>query len=178
MVAAGVRPGTYGYATTSGFGMLEIGIGASGITGARFLLQTCAPRLPSCLLADELDRYFAGERVEFASGVDLGGVSGFGREVLEAMRRIPYGRVATYGMLALAVGRPGAARAVGAACRSNPVGLVVPCHRVVAAGGPGGYSGSDPGNILLKLSLLRLEGAVPGSGGRFGPPALLPVLPG
>lgn len=170
-----MRPGTYGY--SSGLGMLEIGIGASGITGARFLGHTGAPILPSCLLKEELDRYFDGERVEFASEVDLGGVSGFGREVLEAMRRIPYGRVATYGMLARSIGRPGAQRAVGAACRSNPVGLVVPCHRVVAAGGPGGYSGSDPGNVSLKLSLLRLEGAVPDRGGRFGPPALLAELP-
>lgn len=176
MVAAGVRPGDYGY--SSSLGMLEIGIGASGIAGARFLPCTHAPDLPSCLLKDELDRYFVGERVEFTSDVDLGGVSGFRLEVLMAMRRIPYGRVATYGMLARAVGRPGAARAVGAACRSNPVGLIVPCHRVVAADGPGGYSGSDPGNISLKLSLLRLEGAGPDPAGRFGPPALLQVLPG
>ena len=175
MVAAGVLPGTYGY--SSSLGMFEIGIGGSGITGARVLGHTGAPMLPPCLLKDELDRYFDGESVEFASKIDLGGVSGFRRGVLEAMRRIPYGRVATYGMLASAVGRPGAARAVGAACRSNPVGLLVPCHRVVAAWGPGGYSGSDPGNVALKLALLGLEGAVPGPGGRFGPPVLLAELP-
>ncbi|HOZ16894.1 MAG TPA: methylated-DNA--[protein]-cysteine S-methyltransferase [Candidatus Fermentibacter daniensis] len=104
-------------------------------------------------------------------------MSGFGRDVLEALMRIPRGRVVTYGTLARGVGRPGAARAAGAACRSNPVGLLIPCHRVVASGGPGGYSGSDPAGIPLKLSLLGIEGASPGPGGRFGPPFLLGELP-
>lgn len=158
--------------------VLEIVSGKRGITGAFFTGRPDSPDLPRGPLRDELDLYFAGSPVRFAAAIDLGSISGFRRDVLEALMRIPWGRVVTYGTLARGVGRPGAARAAGAACRSNPIGLLIPCHRVVASDGPGGYSGSDPAGISLKLSLLALEGAVPGSGGRFGPPFLLGEIPG
>jgi len=83
--------------------------------------------------------------------------SPFQQAVWRALRRIPPGTVQTYGQLAQDLGRPGAARAVGRACAENPVAVVVPCHRVVAAGGrPGGYAGG----LWRKAWLLRHEGVV------------------
>jgi len=92
----------------------------------------------------------------FTVPLDLSGLSPFHRRVLQAARRIPYGRTATYSDLARRVGRPLAARAVGQAMARNPVPLVIPCHRVVASGGGlGGYGGG----LDLKRRLLALEGA-------------------
>jgi methylated-DNA-[protein]-cysteine S-methyltransferase len=82
----------------------------------------------------ELDEYFAGTRRTFTVPLDLAGTP-FQREVWRALTEIPYGATASYGELARAVGRPGAARAVGAANRRNPVAVIVPCHRVIGAGG-------------------------------------------
>jgi methylated-DNA-[protein]-cysteine S-methyltransferase len=73
---------------------------------------------------------------------------------LEAVSAIPYGSTATYREVAERVGSPSAARAVGAACAANPIPLIVPCHRVVAAAGLGGYGGGP----ALKRKLLELEG--------------------
>jgi methylated-DNA-[protein]-cysteine S-methyltransferase len=89
----------------------------------------------------------------------------FAKEVLAATSRIPYGRTATYGAIAAEVGRPDGAQAVGAALGSNPIPIVVPCHRVIGAGGKlTGYGGG----LERKEFLLALEGAIPprlGSGG-------------
>lgn len=86
--------------------------------------------------------------------LDVGGTP-FQRAVWGAARAIPHGRTRTYGEIAAAVGRPGAARAVGQALGANPVPLLVPCHRVVAAGGGlGGFTGG----LDLKARLLALEG--------------------
>ena len=95
--------------------------------------------------------------------VDLSALTPFRRAVLEAARAIPPGEVRTYGDLARDVGRPGAARAVGGAMGANPAPLVIPCHRVVAAGGLGGFSG--PGGLAIKRALLAAEGV------EAGPPA-------
>ena len=87
-------------------------------------------------------------------------VSKFTGEVLEAMRDVPPGEVITYGELARRLGRPKAARAVGGACASNPALIVVPCHRVVPAGGGlGNYSAA--GGVATKRLLLEREGALP-----------------
>ena len=92
-------------------------------------------------LVRELREYFAGERVGFSVALKLRGTE-FQRGVWEALRRIPFGETRSYGDLARELGRPGAARAVGQANARNPVPIVVPCHRVVAAdGGLGGYLG-------------------------------------
>ena len=72
----------------------------------------------------------------------------------QALTEIPYGKVMTYGALARRVGRPGAARAVGAANGANPIAIIIPCHRVVAANGIGGYAGG----LDIKRKLLALEG--------------------
>lgn len=106
--------------------------------------------------AGALQRYFAGD-VRALDNIPLDVVSGtpFQRQVWDALRTIPYGETRSYAWLAGAVGKPGAARAVGQANGANPVAIVVPCHRVVAAdGGIGGYAGG----IGMKRSLLALEG--------------------
>ncbi len=96
----------------------------------------------------------------FRGPVDLTRVGPFEREVLALLRRIPAGAVKTYGEIAKAVGQPGAARAVGAACARNPLPLLIPCHRVVRSdGGLGGYS--LRGGVSLKRRLLEAEGALP-----------------
>jgi methylated-DNA-[protein]-cysteine S-methyltransferase len=90
--------------------------------------------------------------------LDLGNAQPFDRRVYEAARSIPPGSTRTYGELAAEVGEPGEARAVGAAMARNPVPLVVPCHRVVAADGRlGGFSA--PGGVATKRRLLEIEGA-------------------
>ncbi len=88
--------------------------------------------------------------------VDLGGCTGFTRRVLMAARRIPPGTTITYGELARRAGSRRASRAVGQVMAHNPVPLVVPCHRVVAAAGPGGYGGGRE----MKARLLALEAHV------------------
>ncbi len=90
--------------------------------------------------------------------VELGAVTVFQRRVYEAARRIPPGQTRGYGELARLIGKPGAARAVGGALGRNPLPLLVPCHRVLAAGGKlGGFTA--PGGAKLKERLLSLEGA-------------------
>ncbi len=105
----------------------------------------------------QLDDYFAGTRYEFDVPIDWRLVHGFAGEVLRATARIPFGAVSTYRDVAAAAGSPRAYRAAGNALGSNPVPIVVPCHRVLhAGGGLGGYTGG----LERKRYLLRLEGAL------------------
>jgi methylated-DNA-[protein]-cysteine S-methyltransferase len=107
----------------------------------------------------ELVEYLEGRRTTFTVSVDLRHVTPFQKRVLEAARAVPCGHIATYGEIGRAIGRPQAARAVGQALGSNPVPIVVPCHRVLASDGSlGGYSGR--GGIRTKRQLLALEGAL------------------
>jgi methylated-DNA-[protein]-cysteine S-methyltransferase len=102
----------------------------------------------------QLDDYFAGRRRGFDIAIDWGLVGDFGRRVLGQTARIPFGKVATYGDIARGIGSPRAARATGNALGSNPMPIVVPCHRVVASGGRiGGYTGG----LERKELLLTLE---------------------
>ena len=106
----------------------------------------------------ELDDYLRGRRLSFSVPVDLRHVTPFQRSVLEAARAVPRGQVASYSDIGRRIGKPGAARAVGQALGSNPVPIVVPCHRVLASDGSlGGYSGR--GGLRTKRRLLALEGA-------------------
>ncbi len=105
----------------------------------------------------QLDEYFVGRRAAFDLPLRLRGTP-FRLQVWAALRTIPFGQTLTYGELARRLDRPGAARAVGGACGDNPVPLVVPCHRVVASRGLGGWSG-PPG---LKEALLDLESSALG----------------
>jgi methylated-DNA-[protein]-cysteine S-methyltransferase len=111
----------------------------------------------------ELAAYLAGERRTFDLPIELVGLSVWDRLVLEGVRGIPYGSVTSYGRLARLIGRPGAARAVGGAVGRNPIGLVIPCHRVIAGdGGLGGYGGdwyeTRQELLTIKRGLLGLEG--------------------
>jgi methylated-DNA-[protein]-cysteine S-methyltransferase len=115
----------------------------------------------------QLDEYLRGERRQFEIEVDLGDRPAWDQSVLAAVREIPWGVAVSYGTLARAVDRPGAARAVGGAVGRSPIGIVVPCHRVIAADGTlGGYGGEWFGSrergLDLKQELLALEGlAIP-----------------
>ncbi len=103
--------------------------------------------------ARELDAYFDRRLRTFTTPVDLALVGGFARRVLESTARIPYGVVATYGELAKRAGSPRGGRAAGNALRRNPVPILIPCHRVVPAGGGlGGYGGCEERKAIL-LSL-------------------------
>ena len=108
----------------------------------------------------ELDEYFEGDRRRFSVPVDLRLREGFTRRVLEETARIPFGTVVTYKDVAGGAGNARASRAAGNALGSNPIPIVVPCHRVVhTGGGLGGYTGG----LDRKLTLLRLEGVLDGT---------------
>lgn len=101
----------------------------------------------------ELEEYFAGNRKVFTVPLDLRGTE-FQKKVWEALREIPYGETRSYKEIAEKIGNPKASRAVGMANHRNPIGIVVPCHRVVGANGKlTGYAGGIP----MKQALLELE---------------------
>jgi methylated-DNA-[protein]-cysteine S-methyltransferase len=107
--------------------------------------------------AEQLKAYFAGELQEFTLPLSVRGGSDFERAVWAQLTRIPYGEMQTYGDVAKIVGDIGAARAVGTACNRNPIAIVMPCHRVVGAGGKMvGFGGGIP----TKRHLLELEARV------------------
>jgi len=106
-------------------------------------------------LKDQLDAYFEKKLRHFTLPLDMRGTS-FQRNVWNLLRRIPYGKTRSYGEMAKALGRPNAARAVGRAVGSNPVAIVVPCHRVIGSDGSlTGYGGG----LERKTALLALEGS-------------------
>jgi methylated-DNA-[protein]-cysteine S-methyltransferase len=106
----------------------------------------------------ELDQYFAGKRTRFELPLDWSLVgSGFYGRVLRQTAKVPYGATATYGEVAARAGNPRAFRAAGTALATNPIPLVVPCHRVLRAGGVLGNYGGGP---EMKRFLLELEGAI------------------
>lgn len=102
----------------------------------------------------QLAEYFTGSRQAFDLPL-APKVSDFQRRFGEALCAIPYGETRTFGDLARALDRP--AQAIGQACGANPIAIIIPCHRVLAAGGLGGYSGA--GGAETKVKLLQLEGA-------------------
>ena len=105
-------------------------------------------------ITQQLDEYFSGQRTTFDMKTDLSATTDFRRAVLEHLVTIPYGETRTYTQVAEAVGRPRAVRAVGSACATNPVPIVIPCHRVLRSDGSlGGYAGG----LDMKRTLLELE---------------------
>jgi methylated-DNA-[protein]-cysteine S-methyltransferase len=117
-----------------------------------------ARTLGSDELVERLQAYFAGDDISFDDvPVDLEHETPFLERCARALREIPRGEVVTYGELAALAGAPGAARAAGSFCARNRLGLFVPCHRVVAAGGLGSYGSSG---LAYKRRLLKLEGAL------------------
>jgi methylated-DNA-[protein]-cysteine S-methyltransferase len=111
----------------------------------------------------ELDQYFAGARQRFEVPLDWQLTRGFARRVLEATARIPYGATSTYKQMATQAGNPNASRAAGNALGSNPIPIIVPCHRILhSTGGLGGYTGG----LEIKRLLLAVESGqerLPGS---------------
>lgn len=135
-----------------------------GLTGIHLLPET--PQAPTTTgpgrgwaerAAAELREYLAGDRAFFDVPWDLRGLPAFARRVLEVTARIPFGDVRTYAEIARAIGAPRASRAVGNALGSNPVPLVIPCHRVIRGDGTTGGYGLGP---ELKPRLLSLEASV------------------
>jgi methylated-DNA-[protein]-cysteine S-methyltransferase len=143
----------------SPIGPLSVASDGAGVSGLRFGAVDARPDADSVLslAADELERYFAGTLTEFTVPVSVPGGSPFEKAVWHEMTQIPYGGTRTYGSVAASVGDPTAARAVGVACNRNPVAVIVPCHRIVGAGGKlVGFGGGLP----KKRHLLELEARV------------------
>ncbi len=149
-------------ATTDGFvARLQARL-AGDVRPAGAAADPTASRLAEAA-AEQLAAYLGGRRRTFDLPVDLDGRPAWDRAVLAGVAEVPWGAVTSYGRVARRVGRPGAARAVGGAVGRNPVGIVVPCHRVVAGNGSiGGYGGDWFGSrdalLEIKRELLRLEG--------------------
>lgn len=121
--------------------------------------QPASPTAEIAATIEAVKRYFAGEIVEFAEvPVDLDGQDAFFTAIYAALRQVGWGRTTTYGALAKQLGAgPEAAREVGVAMARNPVALIIPCHRCLAAGGKlGGFSA--PGGSDTKLRMLEMEG--------------------
>lgn len=132
---------------------------------ASLLAETVSPAVtvaaaPLDGVRRELDGYFAGRLQDFTMAVDWRGTTGFYRAALEVTASIPYGRTMSYSAVAASAGSPGASRAVGTAMATNPIALVIPCHRVVLADGRRGRYGGTAG---AKDLLLDLEASVSGT---------------
>ena len=111
-------------------------------------------------IEERLKDYFKGEKVDFSDKLDLSTATPFQKQVWLATRSIPSGQTRSYQWVAVQIGKPGAARAVGQALGRNPLPIIVPCHRVLASGGGlGGFGGG----LELKRRLLRLEGSSVGA---------------
>jgi methylated-DNA-[protein]-cysteine S-methyltransferase len=125
----------------SPIGELSVAADAAGVCAVRFRPDADRTRpavWPQGVLAEavaQLVAWFDGRRTEFDLPLSVTGGTAFDRAVWAEIARIPYGQMRTYGEVAAALGDGGAARAVGVACNRNPLPLVVPCHRVVGAGG-------------------------------------------
>jgi methylated-DNA-[protein]-cysteine S-methyltransferase len=147
---------------------------AGTIRNATRLCPDAAEAAPPAWVRDVVERVqrlLAGEAAEFSDvPLALDRANAFERQVYRALLSVPHGETRTYGALAAAIGQPGAGRAVGRALGRNPIPIIIPCHRVVAADGrTGGFSA--PGGVTTKMKLLEIERA------RSGPQASLFDLP-
>jgi methylated-DNA-[protein]-cysteine S-methyltransferase len=145
----------------SPIGDLSLAVDEQGLCRLHFGAADVEPELARddllTSVQEQLKAYFAGELTEFDVPLSVPGGSQFERAVWQQLLRIPYGEMQTYGDVAKAVGDPGAARAVGVACNHNPIAVIVPCHRVVGAGGKMvGFGGGIP----TKRHLLELEARI------------------
>jgi O-6-methylguanine DNA methyltransferase len=146
-------PGTF----TTPWGPLTLDTNAHG--AHRVVLNATTETVLDGYWATVLTAYLAGQPIPADIPVDLTGMTPFTRAVLEACRTIPFGGTMSYGQLAVRLGRPGSARAVGRALASNPLPLLIPCHRVVGAHGAlTGFLGG----LAWKRGLLEHEGIKPG----------------
>ncbi|MDO4875020.1 MAG: methylated-DNA--[protein]-cysteine S-methyltransferase [Campylobacter sp.] len=141
----------------SPIGILEIIASENGICEINFVykfekIAVKYENLKLCL--NELEAYFNGKLKKFSVRLDIK-TTNFRAKIYEALQKVPYGETTTYAALALAVGHKNAYRAVGSANAKNPVPIIVPCHRVLASSGLGGYSGGD--GLPTKIWLLEHE---------------------
>jgi methylated-DNA-[protein]-cysteine S-methyltransferase len=143
------------FVVDSPIGPLGVSVEGDTVVGVRFAAWP-GPSAPHPA-AEQLAAYFAGELTDFTVPVEMRGGSEFERAVWSEIAKVPYGEMITYGAIATALGDPGAARAVGTACNHNPVPVIVPCHRVVGAGGKMVGFG---GGLDRKRRLLELEARV------------------
>ncbi|WP_328463956.1 methylated-DNA--[protein]-cysteine S-methyltransferase [Actinoplanes sp. NBC_00393] len=143
------------FVVESPIGPLGVAVEGDVVVGVRFGVPS-GP-VAEHPAAEQLRAYFAGEITDFDVPFELRGGSEFERAVWGEIARIPYGEMITYGAIATALGDPGAARAVGTACNHNPIPVIVPCHRVVGAGGKMVGFG---GGLERKRKLLELEARV------------------
>ena len=136
--------------------MLLIGLEDGAVVSLKLAAEPLPEESPSPAvqaLIGQLSEYFSGIRTEFDIPLSLKGTP-FQMLVWQELRRIPYGQTRTYGEIATAIGKPGAARAVGTACNRNPIWLLIPCHRVVGKNGSlTGYAGG----LDMKHQLLMME---------------------
>lgn len=142
--------------TMTPLGALSLKATARGLTHAEFGLGLVTGHGSPLLTEAErqIQDWFNGKRQEFDLALDIVGTE-FQRAVWQQLQIIPRGQFRTYGQIAKALGKPGAARAVGQACGANPVVLIIPCHRVLAGNGRlGGFSSG----LERKKRLLDLEG--------------------
>ena len=148
----------------SPLGSITLAATHKGLAGAWFVDQRHLPdyaawpqqeKHPLLQLAQrQLLEYLAGQRVSFDMPLDLQGGTAFQQAVWQALLRIPFGAITSYGAIGNQIGNPKAVRAVGAAVGRNPVSMIVPCHRVLGAGGAlTGYAGG----LARKVALLDLE---------------------
>lgn len=150
-------------------GPLKITVEDGFVTGIEFFKGNLKSQESACIhetdsdnvnilnqAISELNEYFAGRLRRFTVPIKLSGTP-FQRQIWRAMQKIGYGNTKTYRELAEAAGSPRAARAVGNACAANPVAIIVPCHRVLAQDGLGGFGGG----IEAKGWLLNLENSTP-----------------
>ncbi|QOC94514.1 methylated-DNA--[protein]-cysteine S-methyltransferase [Micromonospora craniellae] len=145
----------------SPIGDFSVATEGDSVCGTHFAAVAGAPREPVDEVSEravaELRAYFAGESTEFGVSVTVPRGSEFERAVWREMTLIPYGETLTYGEVARRLGDPGAARAVGVACNRNPIPVIVPCHRIIGAGGKlVGFGGG----LDRKVKLLELEARV------------------
>ncbi|MEU8103559.1 methylated-DNA--[protein]-cysteine S-methyltransferase [Nonomuraea muscovyensis] len=137
-------------------GLVASGWGSRERLGGRLgLAEVHDPDRTASVVA-ELDDYFAGELRVFETPIDWRLTSGTRRLVLQALHRVPYGTAVTYGELATRSGSTVPARGIGSIMGSNPIPIVVPCHRVIAGNGLGGFSGGE--GVETKRWLLTHEG--------------------
>jgi len=151
----------------SPLGAMTLAATAQALVGAWFTGEAHLPDLTACqhqahqpLLQKamtELDEYFAGRRTRFDLPLNLDTGSPFQNAVWQALLGIDFGATCTYGFVSAQIGRPKAVRAVGAAIGRNPLSIIVPCHRVIGAGG--GLTGYA-GGLHRKTALLQLEGVL------------------
>jgi methylated-DNA-[protein]-cysteine S-methyltransferase len=160
---------TFGELMETPVGRISFVAGDAGLQQVAFMplkalkkglnINESTPSLPGLQIAgtllSEFNEFLFGIWKSFSVEIDWGVLEGFQRDVLKLTAQIPYGQVLTYGELAQRMGKPSAARAVGAALGRNPMPIVIPCHRVIAADGRlQGYKGG----IKTKAFLLGLEG--------------------